>query len=244
MTRTNLKLAEAPSVERTTLAEAIERSTDAERIAIAAREAVTRASEMVKAATAQLDDATADVATARERQATNMAAAAKSGAASSPDKSMREARAQEIDASDELDAARAALAACEAALIEPEKTHTNAQQYVESCADAVMATGVAALLVEAEAIQRELGVKRAVLQFLRKDCIEPYCPASEIINWDEVNAGGVPRSKKNEAPAVSKFLDAPVFSFYDTTHPAIEPWRAARDALMRDASAPLPGAVQ
>jgi hypothetical protein len=80
---------------------------------------------------------------------------------------LRASRAAELDASDEDDAARAALATVEATLPERETELLQAKKCVTAVADNVIASDVACLLLrEAEAVPAELLARRVVLRHL------------------------------------------------------------------------------
>jgi hypothetical protein len=227
----NLKLATERDPARAELAAAIEAATVAERAAASARNAATRAGEMVEQAQQQLEAASAAVTSARELQADRLADAAKTGNAPAPDRSMREARAREVDATDELDAARAALATCETGARRDEDAHQRANRAVGAAADAVIRSSgtIGRLLKETAALQVQLGEKRRTLLFLFHGSL-----VSEE-DWCNVNSFLAPPN----FPAISQKLGFSTSLNADWPH-APPSWRAAREALLRDPDAALP----
>jgi hypothetical protein len=121
---------------------------------------------------------------------------------------------------DEADAAKAALATVEAALEEPEAELRRAQKRVAAVVKVIMAGAIEPLMAEIERLQSEAGQKRSILAFLLGECFS--WPPSE------------------ESKQVNSFLAKPIYSFDSTKHPALEPWRAAQEALAQSADAPLP----
>lgn len=115
-TVTQFKAAKPPAGDplRATLAEAIEGQCRAEANAAGHDQAVGRARDLVGDAEAALERARSGVAKAKTRHAENIASAAASGAPPSRQGAVREARAHERDAEDDLEAARDALAQIEA----------------------------------------------------------------------------------------------------------------------------------
>jgi hypothetical protein len=79
------------------------------------------------------------------------------------------------------------------------------------------------ILIEAAALQEQLGAKRAELSFLQNECFE----------WNA-----------EQRLRIREFLAAPAypweFNRKTREHPALEPWRQACEALRHDADAPLP----
>jgi hypothetical protein len=213
------------SGERAELSAAIEHVAAADNTLEAVRAAVKRANEMVSAASEQLDVARAEVATAKEAQTSRLVASASSGEALAPDTTLRAARMRELEAADDLDAARSALGLLEARLDDPEHDHHRAKDRLDRTVEAVFVGDVDRLLAEALAAQALVAEKRAVLQAI-------------VANIDHF------RQLETRKKIESFFFDC---SFtlqhqYDAwkSHPATKPWIDARDALSRDADAELP----
>jgi hypothetical protein len=80
------------------------------------------------------------------------------------------------------------------------------------------------ILIEAAALQAELGAKRATLSFLKSFCFSLH--------------------ERELAKPIEDFLAAPAypweFNRKTSEHPALETWRQTRQALATDADAPLP----
>jgi predicted nucleic acid-binding Zn-ribbon protein len=79
-------------------------------------------------------------------------------------------------------------------------------------------------LREAAALQEQLGAKRIVLRFFERSCFSSH--------------------ERELAKPIEDFLAAPTypweFNRKRDEHPALEPWRAAHEALRQNADAPLP----
>jgi hypothetical protein len=232
----NLRLATAPTAQdsRDELRAAIAAAAAAEGAAETARGAVSRAGDMIGKAQARLEVATADVVRARDLQAKRMAQAAASGASMSPDLSMREARARQTDASDELEAAGGALSACEAASAEWEREQLDhARKRVAAAADEVIkAASPARLLKEAEAMQADLVARRVALRYLLREGLIGDHDRETVHRF--LVANHLPG-----APPITGFLGSVEHQNWNE-HPAAEAWRQAREALMRDPDAQLP----
>ncbi len=224
MGKANLALARDHA--RDDLAAAIQAAADAEHTVEAARAAVARATDMVAQARERLDAAFAETARAKGEASARALTAATTGEALAPDGSMRTARLREIDAQDDLDACRAALTSAEATLAGPEEAARRAQKRVAEAAQEVMAGApLDRILAEASALQERLSGLRAVLWFLSRECLDR-------------------ESTERERQKIATFLAAPAYAWEFNgrinEHPALEPWRAARQALQTNADAPLP----
>lgn len=226
MTKSNLKLVTPQrSPERAELAGAIEHVAAADHNVEAIRAAVERANDMVSAASERLDNARAEVAEAKEAQAARLIASATSGEPLAPDTTLRAARLKEIEAADDLDAARDALALIEARLDDPETDHRRAKDRLERAVEAVFLSEVDRLIEEAREAQRKVAEKRAVLQAI----------AANVDAFRQLEA----RKK------IQSFFADTAFSlthFYDAwkSSPAAKPWLDVRDALLKDADRELP----
>jgi hypothetical protein len=215
----------AGSPARAELAPAIAEAAEAARREAAAHEAVERARPMVADAAGKLSRAGEAVAAARQAQAGKLVVAATAGSAAAPDRSAQQARVRELDAEDELDAARSALATVEEAVGEPEYQAKKASQRLQAAADAVLAAEVSRLADEAKAIQADLIERRVVFRFLLHEL----------------------RSAGGEMDAARDFMrhntDLPgtflTWTDWDR-HPATTPWATARQHLTQRADAPLP----
>ena len=226
MSKQGLKLVTPPrSPERAELSAAIEHVAAANNSVEAVRAAVARANEMVVAASERLDNARAEVANAKEAQTARLVASASSGETLAPDTTLRAARLREIEAADDLDAARDALALVEARLDDPETDHRRAKERVERAVEAVFVGEVDRLIEEAREAQRRVAEKRAVLQAI----------AANVDAFRQLEA----RKKIQSFFADTAFT---LTHFYDAwkSSPAAKPWIDARDALSRDADAELP----
>ena len=164
--------------------------------------------------------AVAAVAAAREESARLAEDAVISGASPAGAGTLRKARERETEAADALDAASAASAKIEATIPDLEREARQAAGVVTAAIDFLLTMPIGRLVDEAARLQEELGARRAVLHHLRGAA-------------DDHDRSRIAEYLKHE------FLP---FGPNDTPrdHPAMEPWRAARAALTRNANAPLP----
>lgn len=201
-----------------------------------ARAVVDRAREQVSRARDNLGRAREAVEAARTEQQRRLVEAAKSGQAITPDTTMRELRAAELEAQDQLDAAVAALATVEASGGDPERETVAQRAQLDKMVGGVLWTQASALLEKAEALQADLIKARVELRYLLHTCKPGEAslrePADELVR------------------AVRDFL-RPTLELPGTYgsvsygvdwdhHPATNPWRKAREALAKDAEAELP----
>jgi hypothetical protein len=130
--------------DRLALAVAISSASDARRAVEASKASMGRAHRFVDECEERLASATAGVTAAREALAQRVTSAAQAGTALSPDSEMRNARAEELDAADSLEAARAALAAVEATLEGPIEDLKVAERRVDEAVKSVLSRHLAA----------------------------------------------------------------------------------------------------
>ncbi len=226
MAKADIKLVAPPRApERAELAAAIEHVASAASTVEAVRAAVERAREMVNTASDRLADARAKVAEAKAAHTDRLVASASSGETLAPDTTLRAARMNEIEAGDDLDAARDALALVEARLDDPEYDHRHAKERLERAAEAVFVSEVDRLIEEAREAQAKVAEKRAVLQAV----------AANIDYMQQIG----PRKKVE-----SFFLDSS-FTLHGNYHAwktsaAAKPWLDVRAALLTDADKELP----
>jgi hypothetical protein len=135
---------------------------------------------------------------------------------------VREARATETAAGDQLEAAQAALHRLEAKTDDLESDHRDAEVRIAAAANRVLALQFGAAMDRAKALQAELGAVRAVLHFLsRSDRLDPV----------------------DKKAAADFFAAAPFPHEYGTQpapHPIATEWDACFRALICDAATPLP----
>ena len=213
---------------RAELADAISTLADATKAADAARRAVGIATGNIADAEAALATAGSAVTSARDVHRDRLVLAASSGQAMTPDTDVRDARAHEIAAKDDVEDARAALTALKEAVADAEYVRRRAEKRVETAVVAVFkAAPITLLLEQADAIQRDLVGRRLVLRHLVfKDLVAAqHLPAVQRFLMDTNLPGGY--GSIDYGNDWSK-------------HAATQPWLEARDALQRDATAPLP----
>jgi chromosome segregation ATPase len=126
-------------------------------------------------------------------------------------------RFAERDAEDAVTACRAAKDLCKAAVAEAERSLMLKQLRVDSACKPVLAADIARVLAAAEGLKRKFDETRATLTFL---------------------AGSLPPG----APLRLRVDDALECAPARDLEPPAE-WRKAREALMRDARAPLPSEI-
>jgi hypothetical protein len=231
----------ARSTARAALAAAIAEASEAQRKSDDARTAIPRAAEMVAQAQARLAEATEAVVAAKAAQAARMATAASSGATLAPDGGMRDARARQTDCEDELDAARDAQAAVEAAATAAHDRVIELQTGIPRAARGVIVSAIdpakaIALRAELDARTQELttalNVELAVLRFANHNAL-----------------GDNPRHSPSDLPPTSDEFKQIVRNILDKENrifdtkiqqPIADLWSAAFAALCVDPDAPLP----
>jgi hypothetical protein len=206
---------------RAALAEAIGERDEAERKAEAAKSAVERASALLEAAEARCEETQAALVGRRSEGAQRVLEAATTGAPGMPDVSMREARVADLDAADALEAAKSALASCMATLKNAEGDLRHEQWRVETAVAPVLAASADRVVAEAARLKDELDGVRAILAFLQRS-LEAGSPLQHRVMM------ALPPSPPG------------VFAPDYRSHPALAAWRDAREALLRDAAAPMP----
>jgi hypothetical protein len=199
-------------LSRAALAQAIcERDDIAGRLE-AANKAADRASRTVYGGPARLAAAKAATAAAKDAQVARFVG----GETALIERPLREARAAEQDVADDLDAAREALTRIKAAQAELEHEGFFAQRRVADAVGRVLLDAVGEVIQEAEMLHARLNGHRAILEF-----VELLLPAA------------APERRKVEAIVRAEARPADYSK-------ALAPWRAAYDALLTDANAPLP----
>jgi hypothetical protein len=232
----------ARSAEREKLASAIAEAQETQRAADGVRHAIARAADMVSKARTRLEAAQAAVASAKEQQAYRLAAAAASGTPAALASTMKQARADEVDAQDEIDAAEAALAQLKAQLAGAEEASQLAAHRRIAAVDAVMRVVAANFFADTEQVVEELLARRAVLRFLR----EPD-PLHQPLNFyvarerDEPFAEMRNQIQRHLLNSVGRLRDDGNGEDW-RGHEKLKPWSSAREALFSDADTPLPTA--
>ncbi len=158
-----------PSAARATLAAGIDAARQARRTEAEAQEALRRAKERVTASSAGLEAARRAIQTAKEALMTRAAASAISGSALESDRSLRDARAAEAEAQDNLDIARSALGSLEINVRNAELIAQKAGEKVADAARAVLAEDIPRMLAEAQAVQEDLVLRRVILRAMIHD---------------------------------------------------------------------------
>jgi hypothetical protein len=161
--------------------------------------------------------------------------AAKSGKTIKSDTMLREARAAELEAQDQLEVAEAALAEVEESVGGPEHESAEVRARLAKYADGVVLTRAEPLLEETKALHDKLIANRIVLRYMLHE-LKPH-GAHLQASTDEA-AKAIHDFLRNEAELPGSYGSVQ-WTEWDR-HPAANPWRAAREALMKDAEAPLP----
>ena len=238
MTVTELRRPAPPaapsSPERAKLAEAIG-NRDARRAELAAaNSAVGKADAIWRAARQTHTEAATAAEDAKAGWAQHLMALATGTAGAAP-LTIRAAREAAADAEAEEEAAKAALDAVRAHLENVQRFADLPERAVRESAAAVLRTSapVAELIGEVQRLQRELVDKGLALLFLER------CGALDLENVP-VPGGSVSSPAK---PAITR-LQSPTSTWDELLKdPALSgaaPWRAAFEALLADAHAPLP----
>jgi hypothetical protein len=206
--------------ERVGLAAAIKQFNVRSAAASKLKDGLARANDAVTVAGARSHDAAAAVNAAIDYQARTFEAAFEQGFSADRDGRVRDARAVATDAADELAAATSAAEALRAKLIDAEALLQESREAMERLVDRILTAALPDLLNEAERLREELAGKRHVLRYLSR-----FAP-------------------QQMAQSCRTFLDRNQFPFESAneinSHAAVAPWLATREALKRDADAPLP----
>ena len=181
-----------------------------------AKAAEAQAGDLLMSALVRLEEARAAIVEAHEAAPQRLLEAAASGVLTM-DRPLTAAWAAEADAEHDVAALRRAVAAARAAIAEAEKALMLSQIRVDSACKPVLAADLGRILAATEGLKRQFDETRATLAFLAG----PLPPGSPL------------RLKVDDALecAPARNLEPPA------------EWRKAREALMRDARAPLPSEI-
>jgi hypothetical protein len=235
------------SAERAMLAAAIRHADEAARASSAARQAVERATDLAAKSVARLRAARGAVESEKERYVQVLMSAAATGTPASLAGEMREAmceaRADELAAADELDAAEAALAQLKSELVGASGVAEDAEDRRLAAVDSVMRSVAGPVLREARTLARsgpdqqdELLQHVLVLKFVSDPDNRP----------DSYAAREMGRGFAKVGREIREFLDeiGPLPGDGGTLgwryHPRLEPWRRAYTDLYGDHEVPLP----
>jgi hypothetical protein len=203
---------------RASLAEAIEERKEMSLALERAKAAVERANGLVGDAERHSEAVKIALASARDGREARLREAVQGGDVIEAAVSRREARFAEIDAADELEAARKVLVDCMAALADADEDVRRAKDRVESAVAPILAAEIERVIAEAESLQAALDAKRSTLIWLRG-----VLPPGEMHQ----------RITRALPPPAPPGVRPPDY------RPSTE-WIAAREALLQDADAPLP----
>ena len=229
---------------RASLHAALEAKAKAARAVDARRAAIERARGLVAAAEAAVEAARAGVTLARERHADDIAKAAAAGTAPASPGTVRQARAAEQAALDDLDAARGALERLASGLPELEEAHALAANAVIAKANAVVASAAEAALAAVRATRAKYFSAASVLMALLvedkvKDGDVPELSLIQNLTAQDLRAEPL-RNVKAEASDL--LLNGPVL--LEAERPAAfaaqEAWRSWRRDLQTNPDAPPP----
>jgi hypothetical protein len=210
--------------KRVSLAAAIKAAAETRKAVAEAQVIADRASKMVSAAQEKYNAAADAAKAAREQHSRNAEEAARTGY---PLKavSLRDTRSAEADVLDDLDAAKAAFVKTERAVAGFRAAYETSEKEISRLADDVIrASAVMALLIKARELKRNLLACRLSLIFLDQTGLVLEGESDAVADF---LAGGLLPDGDSESQQRDE--DAAEF-----------PWRQAREALTRDADAPLP----
>jgi hypothetical protein len=231
--------------ERARLAAAIAAAQEAEQAADGVRHAIARARDAVAKAETRLETARASVANVKSEQIRRVAASAATGAPVGAASTMKEARAVEIDASDELDIAQAALAQLQAQLPDLDTAAAHAADHRTAAVDIVLRTAAERLLTEARQFEEQALMRRRELYFLRRPDTDGATIHRESLYFYAAQERSEPFEQMDLT--INRFFDESFEKLRDLSTnwhkgDAVASWRGARKALMADPDAALPGA--
>jgi hypothetical protein len=169
---------------RDELRRAIEHADATRRAVEASKNSVARAMRHQDECVDRLTLATEAVTVAKSARASRLAAAAASGAAVTSDRGMLEARAAEVAARDELEAAGLSLAELQAAVEDPERLDRAAQKRVADCARVVLRGSAEQGLQTVARLQAELTTALGAIWAIHREAFPwPPTPESERIRF-------------------------------------------------------------
>ena len=215
------------SQQRATLAALIDAGNIAKRAEGEALAALGRAEQKVKETQTQLKEAQWNVALAKQAHATSAAQSATTGSPLVADRSLKEARAREVEVQDTLDAASVAVVALQAVMVKAQQVAARADEKIADAARAVMAAEVPRLLAEAQASQAQTIARRIALKALVNDLKVSGPGTDGVFHFLKYNT---------DLPAGIGGVN---FQDWDA-HPAGAPWKSALAALLNDADEALP----
>jgi hypothetical protein len=171
--------------DRLALAVAINSASEARRAVDAAAASRGRALRMVDQAEDRLAAATSAVTEAKDSLARRMTSyATEGGTALAPDSILSNCRAEERDAADNLDAARAALNAVEATLEGPLDALRASEKRVSELSRVILGRHIEAAVSDVARLATALSSARATLWFLHRECHQwPPTPDSERVRF-------------------------------------------------------------
>ena len=230
---------------RAALAAAIEAARKAEAAIGDQAAAIERAEQLVAASEAKVAAAGAAVADARRAHAEQVASALKNSGSVHIPAAMRTARAAETDASDELEAAKAALQKLQTGLEELVAAARWAKNGIFTAVNAVIAPAAEHLLKEARAAKLRAAAHVAALRELMTALTEQHKGADAFDTIDALEA-----QRQREEPfsgmhkQIQEFLTASLLADREKEAAAglaaAAAWRSAIAALAQDASTVLP----
>ena len=187
-----------------------------------AAEAKKSLGETASGARDRLSEASDAVSAAREAHGAEVIAAAKAGKEPPVNIALRAARQQEIDARDELEATESAIVT----LNREEASHayeaSRAEKRVEEAARDVILRTLSDAQGSVREAQRELGRRVAACRYI-----------TSLLSYGNSFDDNAPKR------AADNFLPRDIGDDIASMR-AVEPWEAARLALLQDADAPLP----
>lgn len=183
---------------------------------VKAKEAGDMAADLLAAALAKRDAARAAVVDAEETAPMRVLEMAASGTLTM-DRHLKATKAAEADACDDVEGLRAAVAASRAAIADAERALMYAQTKVDAACKPVLTADIARIIAGVETLKARFDKARAALSFLSASL-----PPGAALHLRTANALEATPAR-NLAPPVE--------------------WQKAREALTRDANAPLPSAL-
>jgi hypothetical protein len=221
------------------LAEAIRERDQLASAASAAQEAASRARQVVSDAEARLAKAERAIEVARERHADKVTQAVAQGA-KLPAPGIRQARIEEAEARDALEASRDAQARLQQAQAAAEQELRSANSKCLEVAKGVVASEVTAWPTEMKALIEMFQGKVAAFSWMvRSGVIQDYDPAlNQLLHHDPMMRHGSLAVELLRSLGVNGW--APTWTNDLDRLPSVQEWRAVLDRLQVDAGTPIP----
>jgi hypothetical protein len=230
---------DAPAPPRELLKQAINDRDRLAEVAGQARDAVSRARELIAQAGVRVEQAEQAVEVARTKHATEVTAALASGSSKLPSSALRAARASQLDAADQLAAGEAALGQLQINLSVADQELRSANSLVLERAKRVIGSEVQGWPAQMKTLIEEFQSRVAVFSYLiRSEILDDSDPNQVPRHHDPMFRHSSPSVEMLRALGVAGWI--PQWLNDLDRHESVEAFRGVLDRLQQDADTPLP----